>query len=619
MSAIFGEMLSFPQENGPDVRLRVFGDEHYSRYEDIDGYTVIYDQALGRFVYADLAGNRFVSSGVTLDSPPPPHIVRHFQESQAVKLAKVEERELLHQIPEGMSFESEVRTFGPNRGLLNGRQLSLGQVRGLTILVNFQDVTTSITAADVEEMVNGDNYTRNGNICSVREYFLRVSNGKLDYTNTVVGPFKLSRPRQHYISNLLVEEALQLAVASGLDLTQFDSRNEGIIDALNILYAGQSVYQDELWPHNSSILLRFGDMRTNLYLLTGLGRNPNELSIGTFCHENGHLLCRFPDMYDYGKRDGDTQNSAGIGYYCLMGAGNHLGDGRSPAPVCAYLRDLAGWCDDVVDLNVPGKYEAKHGDYGTVLKFRTSKSNEYFLVENRLRTGLDRSGTGNGLALYHCDILGSNEFQQGSPTQHYQCALMQADGRRDLEDNNNQGDGSDLFGPVSGVVVSSTSRPNSREWDGRESGLVISDIEIVDGKISFRVGQTFTSQNVSGEATPNLTIPDNRLEGITSSISINTPGVVRRIKVSINITHTYIGDLLIELYSPTRRRAVLHARAGGSADNLVVAYDSNRPGQLSTMVGQPMQGDWVLSVSDRASRDVGTLNKWTLELESASI
>jgi M6 family metalloprotease-like protein len=518
-----------------------------------------------------------------------------------------------------MSFESEVRTFGPNRGLLNGRQLSLGQVRGLTILVNFQDVTTSITAADVEEMVNGDNYTRNGNICSVREYFLRVSNGKLDYTNTVVGPFKLSRPRQHYISNLLVEEALQLAVASGLDLTQFDSRNEGIIDALNILYAGQSVYQDELWPHNSSILLRFGDMRTNLYLLTGLGRNPNELSIGTFCHENGHLLCRFPDMYDYGKRDGDTQNSAGIGYYCLMGAGNHLGDGRSPAPVCAYLRDLAGWCDDVVDLNVPGKYEAKHGDYGTVLKFRTSKSNEYFLVENRLRTGLDRSGTGNGLALYHCDILGSNEFQQGSPTQHYQCALMQADGRRDLEDNNNQGDGSDLFGPVSGVVVSSTSRPNSREWDGRESGLVISDIEIVDGKISFRVGQTFTSQNVSGEATPNLTIPDNRLEGITSSISINTPGVVRRIKVSINITHTYIGDLLIELYSPTRRRAVLHARAGGSADNLVVAYDSNRPGQLSTMVGQPMQGDWVLSVSDRASRDVGTLNKWTLELESASI
>ena len=32
----------------------------------------------------------------------------------------------------------------------------------------------------VEEMLNGANFTRNGNICSVREYFQRVSNGKLD-------------------------------------------------------------------------------------------------------------------------------------------------------------------------------------------------------------------------------------------------------------------------------------------------------------------------------------------------------------------------------------------------------------------------------------------------------
>jgi hypothetical protein len=40
MSAIFGELLTFGQENGPDIRLRVFGDEHYARYETVDGYTV---------------------------------------------------------------------------------------------------------------------------------------------------------------------------------------------------------------------------------------------------------------------------------------------------------------------------------------------------------------------------------------------------------------------------------------------------------------------------------------------------------------------------------------------------------------------------------------------------
>jgi M6 family metalloprotease-like protein len=400
MSAIFGEILTFPQDHGPEVRLRVFGDEHYARYEDLDGYTVIYDEVQGQYCYADLAGNRLVSTGVTIDQPPPPGLVRHLQESLAVKRAIIEEHELLHRIPGVAAFEAVVRTFGPNQGLLSGRQLSIGRVRGLTILVNFKDVTSSTTAADVSEMLNGANYTRNGNICSVREYFLRVSNNKLDYTNTVVGPFTLSHDRQHYIEHLLVEEALQLAVAAGLDLTQFDSQNEGIVDALNILYAGQSVYKKELWPHNSLIDLRFGSMRTNLYLLTGLGRQPSELSIGTFCHENGHLLCRFPDMYDYGQRDGDGLASSGIGHYCLMGAGNHLDFGRSPAPVCSYLRDLAGWCDTVVDLNAPGSYEAVHGRYNEVMKFQTSKPNEYFIVENRSQMGLDRAGPANGLAIY---------------------------------------------------------------------------------------------------------------------------------------------------------------------------------------------------------------------------
>lgn len=619
MSAIFGELLNFPQENGPDVRLRVFGDEHYARYETMDGYTVVYDESLGMFCYADLLGNRLVSTGVTLDQPPPAHLVRHLQESATVKQAKIEERELLHP-PEAAAMEVVIRTFGPNQGLLTGRQLSIGQVRGLTILVNFQDVTSTTTAADVDEMLNGANYTRNGNISSVREYFQRVSNGKLDYTNTVVGPFTLSQDRQHYINNLLVEEALNLAVASGLDLTQFDSRNEGIIDALNILYAGQSVYQGDLWPHNSFINLQFGAMRTNLYLLTGLGRNPFELSIGTFCHENGHLLCRFPDMYDYGSRDGDDKDSSGIGHYCLMGSGNHLDFGRSPAPVCAYLRDLAGWCDTVVDLNAPGTYEAVQGRYDVVMKYRTSKPNEYFIVENRTKLGLDRAGPANGLAVYHCDILGSNELQQGTASQHYQCALLQADGRNDLENNpNNQGDSTDLFESVAGVALSSTSNPHSREWDGRESGLILADISEPGERITFRVGQTVVSQTVRGEQSPDLPIPDNQSGGVSSVINISASGIVRRIKVNVEVTHTYIGDLVVELFSPTGQRALLHSRQGGSKDDLIVSYDSDRPGELSTLVGQSMQGNWLLRISDRARIDVGILRHWDIEIESTSI
>src|SRR5262245_3853274 len=307
MSAIFGEVLSFDQQNGPEVRLKVFGDEHYARYEDLNGYTVIYDFDLGVFCYARLGGDqRFRSTGVAITLPPPSGVVRHLQEPQEVIAAKAEAR-LIAKTPVGMKARREVvRTFGPHQGLLEGRQLSTGTIKGLTILVNFQDVQSSVTRADVEAMLNTSNYTANGNICSVREYFSRVSSGKLDYTNVVVGPFTLSRNRQFYVNNLLVEEALNLAVAAGLNLAQFDSQHAGIIDALNILYAGQTQYLGELWPHNYFINLRHGNIRTDLYLLTSLGRTAADLSIGTFCHENGHLLCRFPDMYDYGERDGDS-------------------------------------------------------------------------------------------------------------------------------------------------------------------------------------------------------------------------------------------------------------------------------------------------------------------------
>lgn len=621
MSAIFGEVLTFGQPGNEDIRLVVFGDEHYARYETPTGYTVVFDPERGLYCYATLAAGALRSSGVPATADPPPGTARHLQESPDVVQAKARARRYRRTAATGGHGRAGVvRTVGPNQGLLEGRVLSTGEVVGLTVLVDFQDVRTTVTRADVEEMLNGEDYTRNGNICSAREYFRRVSAGKLDYRNVVVGPYLLSRKRQFYVDNLLVEEALALAVADGLDLTQFDSRGEGIVDALNVLYAGQTQYQGDLWPHNWNITLTHGAVRTDLYLLTSLGRSAADLSIGTFCHENGHLLCRFPDMYDYGQRDGDNQPSAGIGSFCLMGSGNHLDFGRSPAPVCAYLRDLAGWCDQEVDLTVAGEHVAEHGAYDTVLKYRTDKPNEYFLVENRAKTGLDRGSPASGLAVYHCDILGSNELQQGSATQHYQCALLQADGRRDLELDANQGDGSDLFGAIGGVALSGETTPNTREWDGRDSGLVVSDISGPDDSITFRTGMPKpTGATVTADAEPARAIPDSRVAGTTSTVTTTGTGIVGRIVVSVDISHPCRKDLTVTLTAPTGRRAVLHARLGGDEDDLVAVYDSASPGTLTDMVGQPVQGDWMLTVADLARRDVGRFNRWRLELTPAPV
>jgi hypothetical protein len=92
LSGVFGETVTIGQENGPDVELVVFGDEHSARYETRDGYPVLYDRALGLFCYALVRDGRFESSGVAVDRPPPAGARAHARESSAVRRARAGEQ-----------------------------------------------------------------------------------------------------------------------------------------------------------------------------------------------------------------------------------------------------------------------------------------------------------------------------------------------------------------------------------------------------------------------------------------------------------------------------------------------------------------------------------------------
>lgn len=615
MSALNGDIVTCGQHSADPIQLRVYGDEFYARYETVDGYTVVYDTDVGYFCFAMLSGGRFVSSRIPNHKPVPPGLKRHIKEAPESRNTAFGRR-YANLRPRETELGSEtMRTIGPDGGLLEGRKLTHGDVRGLTIIVNFDDVTTNITQGDLDTMLNGTNYNENGNFCSVQEYFDIVSSGKLNYTNTVVGPVTLSRRRSHYIGTLLVEEVMDAVVNDhGVNLADFDSRNDGIVDAINILYAGDSLYQGDLWPHNSVRVLRYGNVRTHYYLVTGLGEERVDLRIGTICHENGHLLCRFPDMYDYGQRDGDSEKSQGIGRFCLMGSGNHLNERRTPSPVCGYLRELVGWADNVVDLNSPGVFNAQHGAYDTVMKYRTDKPNEYFIIENRSQRGLDSHLPDSGLAVYHCDTLGSNEWQDGTRNEHYQCALLQADGHLDLENNRNAGDPGDLFQAQGGIVLSDTTMPHSREWDDTDSTLVVSDVGASGSVISFTVGELQSNMQVTKESSPNALIPDNDPAGVESRLNVGPVGVIASIEVEVFIIHSWISDLTVTLAAPDGATAVLHDKEGADGDDIVKTYTSAGHAALNAMEGTPISGDWVLSVVDQASQDVGRLVRWGLDI-----
>jgi M6 family metalloprotease-like protein len=622
MSAIFGEKLIFGQHNGSDIELRVFGDEFYARYETISGYTVVYDLDRGQYCYAALENGCFISSGAPIAKPVPYGIRRHLREAREIRNSRFKNRFNALRPPETTIGASSnvMRTLGRNSGLLTGRQVAHGEVRGLTILVEFQDVRTNITKDDVDALLNGENYTQGGNYCSVRQYYQLMSSGKLQYTNTVVGPVRLSRRQSHYINNLLVREALEIAINDyNLDLSDFDSLNEGFVDALSFMYAGRTLYVGDLWPHNFVIDITDGNCRTHFYTIQSMGRNRIDLSIGTFAHENGHMLCRFPDLYDYGERDGDFEQSSGLGKYCLMSSGDHLNGGKTPSPVCMYLRDLAGWCDKEVNLNNSGTYDAKQADYRTLLRFRTDKPHEYFLVENRHQEGLDKHLPDSGLAVYHCDTRGSNEYQDGTPDKHYQCGLIQADGRFDLERTIQDGDDGDLFESVDGVALADDTMPDSKEWDGTDSGLVISEIGASASTIGFSIGRKIDENVVSRSTIADLIIPDKDPKGIRSCIPITQAGKLMSLEVNVEISHTYRGDLKVSLEAPGGETVVLHSKKGGDLNNLSLNLNSDSFAPLAELKGKPIEGDWTLHVSDLLKDDVGRLDSWGVTIVYESV
>ena len=66
--------------------------------------------------------------------------------------------------------------------------------------------------------------------------------------------------------------------------------------------------------------------------------------------------------------------------------------------------------------------------------------------------------------------------------------------------------------------------------------------------------------------------------------------------------------------APSGQQAVLHNQSGGSQDNLIRTYDSASTPALQGLVGQSIQGNWVLRVTDLVGQNIGKLNAWTLEL-----
>ena len=111
-----------------------------------------------------------------------------------------------------------------------------------------------------------------------------------------------------------------------------------------------------------------------------------------------------------------------------------------------------------------------------------------------------------------------------------------------------------------------------------------------------------------------MLIPDNNPAGVERTLNSAVNGTIKEAEVGVDITHTYINDLIVNLVSPKGTVISLHSRTGGSADNIIKVYDFNNNTNLKSLKGEQIQGNWKLKVSDVAGQDVGKLNKWSVKL-----
>jgi subtilisin family serine protease len=103
----------------------------------------------------------------------------------------------------------------------------------------------------------------------------------------------------------------------------------------------------------------------------------------------------------------------------------------------------------------------------------------------------------------------------------------------------------------------------------------------------------------------------------TVQLTVNDTAALAAVKVTVDIEHTYIGDLVVKVIPPPGmgvNSVTLHNRSGGRTQNLRRVYDAVTTPGLGGLAGKSPKGVWKLEVRDAAAFDTGMIRKFGLEL-----
>ena len=293
---------------------------------------------------------------------------------------------------------------------------STGTQKFLILLVNYSDSSQYYTAANFKDLFYNNNYSFQGASGSVKKYFLNNSFNQLTLllTASICGWINVAHTHNYYTGTIasnnwknFVIDAIEAArgAYTSLDLSNYDSNSDGIIDGIIIIHQGKG---QEYSGSTNDINSYMGDMTADNKVYNGkkigqyiilpefYGNTRDMQTPGIICHYIGHLL-GLPDMTP------ENLSNDGLGLWDLMGKGYDLNNGRTPANLTAWEKSKLSWQTPEV-ISATGSYSLKNAmNNNKSYKINTSTSNEYFLLENRQNNGWDKYLPGHGMLIYHVD------------------------------------------------------------------------------------------------------------------------------------------------------------------------------------------------------------------------
>ena len=236
----------------------------------------------------------------------------------------------------------------------DGNTPSIGKIKGLVLPVDFSD-------SPIDNKIYENTAV---SWQSVSSYYHNSSYGKLDITFDVLPWFRLSKTSSYYKKmtennqiqytgdapgvSAIIHEVLKSAQKE-YDLSQYDSNNDGLIDAIHVVYSKKMQYNsDDFWwafQYCNFEYKEYDDVCPYNYVFSSfhfLFENNESNNARTLIHETGHLF-GLDDYYDYSLTEG--YNKGGLGGIDMMDmtCGDH-----NP-----YSKMLLGWIDNpiLVELN----------------------------------------------------------------------------------------------------------------------------------------------------------------------------------------------------------------------------------------------------------------------------